>query len=108
LQLLSLGDEPAAGLAYSYPFVKPVTIPAAAYPVAPGKGVPAKSLASVGVKVILACSKSLDEADALELVTALFENRVALSRSKALMARMSAPDEHLVLQFPTHEGGCQR
>ena len=107
LQLLPLGEEPAAGLAFSYPFVEAVTIPVAAYPVGAGKGVPAKSLSSVGVKVILAGSRALDDSDALELVTTLFENQVSLSRAKALLARMSAPEENHVLQFPIHEGARQ-
>jgi len=107
LKLLPLGEEPAAGLAFSYPFVEEVTIPAAAYSVGPGKGVPAKSLPSVGVKVILACSKTLPENDALELVTTLFDNQASLAKAEALMARMAEPKEDLALQFPTHEGARQ-
>ncbi len=107
LSLLPLGEVPGASLAYDYPFVETTTIPPKVYATAPGKGLPARSLPTVGTRVVLACQVELNDADALALTRTVIEGRAALTRKHPLLARLAPPNDSTDLQFPLHEGARQ-
>ena len=103
-KILSLGTDITRTINYVYPFVHPTLIPAGAYPYAPGRGLPAKNIPTIGTKVILACRSDLADEDAYELTRFLNENKASLVRTNPLFAQMDSPKGLDYLQFPTHEG----
>ena len=105
--LLPLGELPGEVLAYNYPFVETAIIPQRVYSRAPGKGLPEKSLPTVGTRVVLACNSNLNETDTLEITRTLMEGRAALTKAHPLLARMVSPINSNKLQFPLHEGARQ-
>ena len=107
LSLLPLGELPGEGLAYNYPFVEAAIIPQRVYSTGPGRGLPEKSLPTVGTRVVLACGSNLSESDTLELTRTLMEGRAALTKGHPLLARMTPPKVSTELQFSLHEGARQ-
>ena len=57
--LLDLGGDIFESIRYSYPFAHPSSIPAGAYPVKPGQGLPSDSITTIGTTVLLACRQDL-------------------------------------------------
>ena len=104
--LLDLGGDIFESIRYSYPFAHPSSIPAGAYPVKPGQGLPSDSIATIGTTVLLACRQDLADEHAFELTRFLGQNRANLIRAHPLFAQMDSPENLEQLQFPVH-GGAQ-
>ena len=102
--LLDLGKDIFDSVRYSYPFAHPASIPAGAYPVKPGQGLPRESIASIGTTVLLACHQDLPDEHAFEVARFLAENQANLIRAHPLFAQMDSPQKLEQLQFPVHDG----
>jgi len=102
--LLDLGDDIFESVRYSYPFARSASIPAGAYPVKPGLGVPGEPISTIGTTVLLACRQDLAENHAFELARFLGQNRASLIRAHPLFAQMDSPEKMEQLQFPVHDG----
>ncbi len=102
--LLDLGKDIFDSVRYSYPFAHPASIPAGAYPVKPGQGLPRDSIASIGTTVLLACHQDLPDEHAFEVARFLAENQANLIRAHPLFAQMDSPQKLEQLQFPVHDG----
>lgn len=103
LTLLPIGPNPFETLRLSYPFIQSTTIPAGSYSTGPGKGLPLKSIPTIGTKVILACNPDLPVNDIFE-ITHLIHTRVAeLTKAHPLFVQLSTSDSTL-LQHPVHAG----
>jgi len=102
--LLDLGGDIFESIRYSYPFAHASSIPAGAYPVKPGQGLPSDSIATIGTTVLLACRQDLADEHAFELTRFLGQNRANLIRAHPLFAQMDSPENLAQLQFPVHDG----
>lgn len=102
--LLDLGKDIFDSVRYSYPFAHPASIPAGAYPVLPGRGLPGKSVSTIGTTVLLACHQDLPDEHAFEVARFLAENQANLIRAHPLFAQMDSPQKLEQLQFPVHDG----
>lgn len=104
LRLLPLSN---AASAHAYPFARSSVIPAGAYPVAPGRGLPEEDLPTVATDVVLVCRADLAASDVFELTRTVHESRASLALAHPLLARISRPEPGTHLQFPLHEGARQ-
>jgi TRAP transporter TAXI family solute receptor len=102
--LLDLGGDIFESIRYSYPYAHPSSIPAGAYPVKPGQGMPRESIPTIGTTVLLACHQDLSDEHAFELARFLGQNRANLIRAHPLFAQMDSPKNLEQLQFPVHDG----
>ena len=102
--LLDLGKDIFDSVRYSYPFAHPASIPAGAYPVLPGRGLPGESVSTIGTTVLLACHQDLPDEHAFEVARFLAENQANLIRAHPLFAQMDSPQKLEQLQFPVHDG----
>jgi len=102
--LLDLGGDIFESIRYSYPFAHPSSIPAGAYPVKPGQGLPGESISTIGTTVLLACRQDLPDEHAFEVARFLGQNRANLIRAHPLFAQMDSPENLEQLQFPVHDG----
>ena len=102
--LLDLGKPIFESVRSSYPFSHSASIPAGAYPVKPGQGLPKDTISTIGTMVLLACRQDLADEHAFELARFLGENQASLIRIHPLFAQMDSPDKMEQLQFPPHDG----
>lgn len=102
--LLDLGKDIFDSVRYSYPFAHPASIPAGAYPVKPGQGLPRESIASIGTTVLLVCRQDLPDEHAFAMARFLAESQANLIRAHPLFAQMDSPQKLEQLQFPVHDG----
>jgi len=102
--LLDLGKDIFDAVRFSYPFAHPASIPAGAYPVLPGQGLPRESVSTIGTTVLLTCRQDLPDEHAFEIARFLAENQANLIREHPLFAQMDSPQKLEQLQFPVHDG----
>ena len=103
LALLPIGSNPYENLKLSYPFIQPSNIPSGAYPSHSGDRLPRDSIPTIGTRVVLVCSPTLEEEDAYEMSRSIDSAQAKLSKAHPLFAQISNPTETL-LQHPLHEG----
>lgn len=102
--LLDLGKPIFESVRSSHPFSHSASIPAGAYPVKPGQGLPRGTISTIGTTVLLACRQDLPDEHAFELARFLVQNQAILIRGHPLFAQMDSPENLEQLQFPVHDG----